>query len=173
MGDQQGGHLWFVHAKAHAVASHPGLRHFEERVADAVLVADAHFVVGQAVHGEVLAELAMSEVVAVQVPLPVPVGVHLVHQHCPVRTAVTGKVALAVAVDVQFPDHPRARDRLLPHARMRHPALPGNIPGHPDIHGDERGHRCISLVERTAPTGATLIRRLSMVSQDTCRTAMR
>lgn len=172
MGDQQGGHLRFVHAKAYAVASHPGLRYFEQRIADAVLVADAHFIVGQAVHGEVLTELAMSEILAVQVLLPVPIGVHLVHQHCPVRPAVTGKVSLAVSVDVQFPDHPRARDRLLPHTRMRHSALPGNIPGHPDIHRDERGHRCISLVERTTPTDATLIRRLSMVSQDTSLNAV-
>src|SRR3546814_4518242 len=39
------------------------LGHFEQSAADAVAVANAHLLVGQAVDGEVLPELAMGEIV--------------------------------------------------------------------------------------------------------------
>src|SRR5205814_2089043 len=62
--DQQSRHPGLVHPQAHPVTGHPRLGDLEQRTADAVPVADAHLLVGQPFDGEVLAELAVLEVVA-------------------------------------------------------------------------------------------------------------
>jgi len=64
MGDQQRGDLRVVHPDADPVAGDAGLGDLEHRAADAVLVADAHLIVGQAGDREVLPELAVAEVIA-------------------------------------------------------------------------------------------------------------
>src|SRR5260370_41605868 len=74
---------------------------------DPVPVTDAHLVICQAAHGEVLPELAIGEVGAAQLLLPVPVGLDLVHEHRPVLPAVAGQIALPIPVDVQPPHQPR------------------------------------------------------------------
>ena len=61
VGDEQGRHPGLVHPDADAVARHTRLRHLEQRAPDSVAVPDAHLVIGQAVDGEVLAELAESK----------------------------------------------------------------------------------------------------------------
>src|ERR1700753_3883705 len=96
------------------VAGDPRLGDLELRLADPVAVPDADLVVGQAVHGEVLAELAEGEVVPLQIALPVVVGLDLVDEHRAHLTAVPAPVPLAVTIDVQPPDHPRPRYRPLP-----------------------------------------------------------
>ena len=63
--NQQRGHPRVVHPDAHPVAGDPRLRHFEQRFTDPVPVADAHLIIWQAVHSEVLAKLAVGEVIAV------------------------------------------------------------------------------------------------------------
>ena len=70
MRDEQGCHPRLVHADAHAVAGDARLRHLEQGAADPVAIADAHLLVGQAVDGEVLAELAIGEVVSTELALP-------------------------------------------------------------------------------------------------------
>jgi hypothetical protein len=61
MRHEQRGHPGLVHADADPVAGDARLRHLEERSADAMLVANTHLVVGQAIDREVLAELPKSE----------------------------------------------------------------------------------------------------------------
>jgi len=64
MGHQRRRHRRLVHADANAVTGDARLRDFEQRSADAVAVADADLVVGETLDGEVLADLALGEVVA-------------------------------------------------------------------------------------------------------------
>ena len=61
VGDEQRRHGGLVHADADAVTGDARLGDLEQRVADPVAVADADLVVGQALDGEVLAELAGGE----------------------------------------------------------------------------------------------------------------
>src|SRR5207244_2298307 len=105
---QQCGQLWLAQPQADPVAGDPRLSDFELGIADAIPVADAYLVIWQAGDGEVLAELAIAEVVPAEVLLPVPVGLDLVNQDGPLLAAMPLQVALAVTVDVQVPRHPRS-----------------------------------------------------------------
>ena len=69
MRHEQRRHLRLVHPDADPVAGDARLRHLEQRASDPVMVADAHLCVGQAVDREILAELAVSEVVAAEAEL--------------------------------------------------------------------------------------------------------
>src|SRR5215475_655695 len=95
---------------------------------------------GQPVDGQVLPELAVTEVIPAQVPLPVPVGLDLVDQHRPLLPAVAVPVALPVAVDVEPPDHHRAVHRVLPYAGEDGLAPPRNVLGHPHVHRQQGRH---------------------------------
>ncbi|GAA1205107.1 hypothetical protein GCM10009608_46690 [Pseudonocardia alaniniphila] len=66
--------------------------------ADPVPLSDTHLVVGQAVDGEVLAELAEAEIGWSEVLLPVLIGLDPVDQHGPLLAAVTVGVAGGGAV---------------------------------------------------------------------------
>jgi len=77
------------------------VRILELRLADPVPVTDAHLVIGQAGNGEVLPELAVAEIVAIEKLLPVPIGLDLVHEDGTLLTSVPGQIALAVAVQIQ------------------------------------------------------------------------
>ncbi len=105
VGDQEGGHPWFVHPDAHAEAGHAWLADFEDCLPDLVAVADAYLVVGEAFDREGLAELPVGEVIASEQLFPVPVGLDLVHEDGAVIAAVRGAICLVIAVDVtsQFP----------------------------------------------------------------------
>lgn len=140
MAHQQRGQLGFAEAHADAVAGDARLGDLELGLADAVPVTDADLVVEQAVHGEVLAEPAVAEVVPAEVPLPVPVRLDLVDEYGPLLTAVARGVALAVAVDVEPADHGRADHRVLPHTGVDGLALPWNVLRHTDIHRQQGGH---------------------------------
>ena len=61
------------------------------------MVADANLVVGKALNGEVLAELAADEVIAAEFLLPVPIRREVVDVDRPVLTAVRGEVGVGVA----------------------------------------------------------------------------
>jgi hypothetical protein len=143
VGDRQRGQLRLAETQADAVAGDPGLGDLELGVADAVPVADADLLVGQAVDREVLAELAVAEVVGPEVLLPVPVGLDLVDQHGPLLAAVALRVALAVAVDVEPPDHRPARHRVLPYPRVDGLVLPGHVFRQADVHRQQ--HRDLSV----------------------------
>src|SRR5262249_44760190 len=105
MADQQRGHLGFAKPQADAVAGDPRLSDFELGRADPVPVADAHLVVRQAVDGQVLPELAVTEVVPAEMTLPVPIRPDLIDQHGSLLAAVPVQVALTVTVDVEPTDH--------------------------------------------------------------------
>src|SRR5262245_50415127 len=78
--DEQGRDARIVHADADAVAGDPRLCDLEERGADSVAVADTDLVVAQPVDREVLAELAVHEVVPYELALPVEVRLELVDE---------------------------------------------------------------------------------------------
>src|SRR5262249_32706539 len=101
---QQGGHTRLVHSDSNPVAGHARLRHFEQRAANPITVADADLVVRQSLHREVLAELSKHEVVSPELPFPIAIGIDLVDENGPVLATVTLQISLAVAVDVQPPD---------------------------------------------------------------------
>ncbi len=123
-------------AKAHPdpVTRDPGLGHLELRLTDAVPVTDTHLVVGQSIGGEVFPELAVAEVVAPEMLLPVLVGLRLVDEHGPHLAAVPRQVALAVTVDVEPVNHHRTVHGVLPGTGMDGVALPGDITGQANIH---------------------------------------
>ena len=138
---EQRRHARLIHADADPVAGHARLRHLEDRFADAIPVADAHLVVGQALDGEVLAELPEGEVAPAKLVLPVAVGSDLVDEHGTLLAAVAGQVALSVAVDVEAPHHPPPRDGRLPDGRVDGPAVPGDVAREADVHGEQARHR--------------------------------
>jgi Aldo/keto reductase family len=61
---QQGGHTRLVHSDSNPVARHSGLRHFEQCAANPITVTNAHLIVRQSLHREVLAELSKHEVLS-------------------------------------------------------------------------------------------------------------
>jgi hypothetical protein len=61
-------------------------------------VADAHGIVGQSFHREVLAELSVDEVDPRQLLLPIAIRFDLVDEDGALLTAVPGQVALTVSV---------------------------------------------------------------------------
>ena len=141
MRDQQGGHLRLVHPQADPVAGDPRLAHLEQRGADAVAVADPDLVIGESFDGEVLAELPVAEIVAVQERLPVAIGLQLVEEDRTVHAAMPGQVALSVAVDVEATDHPPFRDGVLPDPGADRPSLPLHVSWHTDIDRHEPAGR--------------------------------
>src|SRR5262245_58561388 len=108
---QQGGHARLVHSDSNPVARHARLRHFEQRAADTITVANADLIVRQPLHREVLAELSKHEVVSPELPFPIAIGIDLIDEDGPMLTTVTLQISLAVAVDVQPPDFAAAADR--------------------------------------------------------------
>ena len=138
--DQQRREPGLAQPQTHPVARDPRLGDLEFGRPDAVPVTDAHVGVGQPVDGQVLAEVAVAEVVAAEMALPVPVGVDLVDQHRPLLAAVAGQVALPVAVDIQPADHGRAVYRLLPYAGIDRLALPRDVARQADVHRQQHRH---------------------------------
>ncbi len=143
VGDQQRRDPGVAHADAHPVAGDARLGHLELGRADPEPVTDAHLVVRQAVHREVLPELAVDEVVAAELGLPVPVRVDLVDEHGPVLPAVAGQVTLPVAVDVQSAHGHRAVDRLLPDRGADRAAAPFDVLRHADVDGEQPAYRAV------------------------------
>ena len=133
MGDEQRRHPGLAHPDSDPEAGHARLGDLEDRFTDPVAVADADLVVGESLHGEVLAELAVAEVVSLQLLLPVAIRLDLVDEHGAVLASVCGSVGLVVAVDVDPPDHPWTVDGLLPDRRADGLALPGDVSGSPDV----------------------------------------
>ena len=109
--DEHRGDARVVHADPDAVAGDPGLRDLEDGIADLVAIADAHLVIGESFHGEVLAELAVHEVVSSELALPVPIGVDLVNEHCALLPAVPGEIALTITLDVELLGRGEGRPR--------------------------------------------------------------
>src|SRR5580698_7728774 len=98
MRDQERSHLRIVHPYTDSIACDARLRHFKERAADPVTISDADLVIGKTIDGQVLPELAILEVVTLEVCLPVTIGVELINHHSTVLSAVACEIALTVSV---------------------------------------------------------------------------
>ena len=120
--DEHRGDARVVHPDPDAVARDAGLRDLEDGVADPVAIADAHLVIGESVHGEVLAELAVDEVVSSELAFPVPVRVDLVNEHRALLPAVPGEIALTIALDVERSDAAGADHGILEDAGENRPS---------------------------------------------------
>ncbi len=153
---EQAWHLRVGHADADSITSDPRLGYFEQRATYLITVADADLVVGKAIHGQVFTELTVLEVVALQLFLPVTVGVELVDHHGPVLPAVACEVSLAVSVQIQAPRHHPARDGFLPDAGVHQLALPFDVTWKTDIDRDYRIHAI-------SPIGKSMI---SMIARE-------
>ena len=144
MGNEQRGHLRVIHPYADAIASNPGLSHFEECASDPVAISDADLTIGEPIDSEVLAELAILKVLPLQVLLPVAIRVELIHHQGAVLPAVSCEVPLAIAIEIETSRHHLARDRSFKNSGAHHLALPRDIARQPDIHGDELIHFALS-----------------------------
>jgi hypothetical protein len=132
--NEQRGHPWLVHADPDAVAGHARLCHLEDRSPDAIPVTDAHLVIGQALDGEVLAELSKREATSAKFLLPEPVRGDLVDEYRPLLAPVASQVALPVAVDVEPPHHAPASHGRLPDRRVNGPAVPRDVARKAHVH---------------------------------------
>ncbi len=144
-GHEQRWHRRLLHADAHPEARDAWLGDLEERLADPVAVAYADLVVGEPLDGEVLAELAVAEVVSAELALPVAVGLDLVDEHGAVLAAVSRAVSLVVAVDVDPPDHARPLDGVLPDGRADGLPLPGDLARQSDVDREQLSHDCVHV----------------------------
>ena len=131
---KQGWHARLVHANADAVAGYARLRHFEERITNAVSVADADLVISKPFNGEVLSELAETEIIAAQEALPVVVGVHLINKDGALLPTVTGEIPLPVAINIELAHHPPLVHRKFPHRGSDSPTVPCHVPWNTDVH---------------------------------------
>ena len=156
--DQQRGHPWLAHPDSDAVTGDPRLADLEQRRTDAVTVTDADLVVREPLHGEILAELPVGEIVAAEELLPVAVRVDLVDEHRAVDAAVPLKVALAVAVDVEAANHPATVNGVLPDPGVNDPAFPFDVAGDADVHREQPASRSerhhLPALGRIAPLSA-------------------
>src|SRR6516164_3933723 len=137
---QQGGHAWLVHPESNSVTGHARLRHFEQRAANPITVADADLIVRQAVHREVLAELSKHEILSPELPFPITVGIDLIDENGPVLATVTLQISLAVALDVQLPHLTATADRVLPNGRAHGLPFPWDFAWQTDVHREQLRH---------------------------------
>src|SRR5262249_12089070 len=129
----------------------------------------ADLVVREPVDREVLAEVAVHEVVTTELLLPVAGGVQLIDQHRALLSAVAGEVALPGAVAVQPPPHAARCGPTPPPPRRRRPPAPGHVLRQSDAHRHQcrrpstpqpvayhaGGARTTRRTERGATTGRT------------------
>ena len=142
-------HFRLVEPKTNTKAGDPWLGDLEFGVPDAVAVADTHFGVGEAGNGEVLPEVARSQIVAIQIGLPEVVRLGLIHHDCALFPAVAAQVTLAVTVDVEPAHHDRALDGGLPNPGVDGFIAPLHVLGHAHIDRNKGAH-CVSLGAKTS-----------------------
>ena len=127
-------HTRLVHTDADAVARYAGLRYFKFSITDAISIADAHLVIRQSLDGEVFSELAESEIVATQKALPVMVRIHLVDKYGAVLPAVTRKIGLRIALDIELAHHSSSINWGFPDRRPDRFAVPYHVARKADIY---------------------------------------
>ena len=127
MRNEQRGHLRIAHPYADAIASDPRLRHFEQRVANSIAIANADFVIGEAIDGQVFSKLTVLEVLPIKVVFPVSVGFELIHHHRPVLSTMSSEVPLSVSIDIEAARHHPSGHRPLPDSGVNYPALPLDV----------------------------------------------
>jgi len=95
---QQCRHQWLAQSNGDAIAGNARLSNLKQRVADPITVTDAHRIVGQSFDGEVLAELSVDEVGALQLLLPMAIRFNLVDEDRPLFASMSAQVALTVSL---------------------------------------------------------------------------
>ena len=166
--DEHRGDARVVHPEPDAVARDPGLRDLEDGSADPIAVADAHRVVGESVHGEVLAELSVDEVVSAELTFPVPVRVGLVDEHCALFAAVPGEIALAVTVDVELSDAPRADHGILEDAGEDRPSSPVHVLRQADVDRHKPAGDLVRFAVRRQAFGPSIATSSATISAAGC-----
>ena len=131
---QQCRHRRVVHPYADAIAGDSRLRHFKQRAADPVAIADADLIISKALDCQILAELTILEVVTLEVHLPVTIGVELIDHHSTVLSTVARDVALTITVEIETACHHPACYGPLPDGGVDHFALPFDIGWKTDVH---------------------------------------
>jgi hypothetical protein len=134
MRDQQRGHLWTVHPYADAIAGDARLRHFKQCATNPVAISNADLVIGKAIDGKVLSELAILEVVPLKLLLPIAIGVELINQHSTMLSPMACKIALTITVKIETSRHHPACYGSLPDSGADHFALPFHIGRNADIY---------------------------------------
>src|SRR5579871_4217606 len=134
MRDQECGHLRIVHPYTDAIAGDARLRYLKQRAADPEAISDADLVIGKAIDGEVLAELAILEVVTLELRLPISIGLELIDQHSTMLSPVACKIALTITVKIETARHHPASYGSLPDGSVHHFALPFDIGRNADIY---------------------------------------
>jgi hypothetical protein len=117
------------------------LRHFEQGIADPVMIADAHFSVRQSLDCKILSELAIGKVVSTELVFPITIRLDLVDKDSPVLAAMPRQISLAVAIDVEPSCHPSALDRRLPDGGVNDFALPLDVARQTHIDREQMRHR--------------------------------
>ncbi len=102
---EQRWHTRFIHANADAIARHARLRYFKYRTPDAVSIANADLAIEKSLHREILSKLAEDEVFPPEKAFPVVIGVHLINKNRALLSAMTGEIALPIAVDIELAHH--------------------------------------------------------------------
>ena len=131
---QQRRHARLVHADADAIAGDARLGDLEQRAADPIAVADRHDLVGQSFDREVLAELPVDEVGPLQLLLPMAIRFDLVDEDRALLPAVSGAIALTVAVEIQPADATAAAHGILPDPGVHRAPLPLEVAWKSDVH---------------------------------------
>ena len=88
MSHEQRCHERLIHADANSVARNPWLGHFQQDGPDLIAVADAYFVIRQAIDSQVLTKLPIGWKLSVEVVLPVTIRIGLIHHYRAVFAAV-------------------------------------------------------------------------------------
>jgi hypothetical protein len=141
-------HARLLQPHADLEAGHPRLRDFEHRRADPIAVADADLIVGHALDGEVLAEVARRQIDAAEEPRPVLVRGPVIDVDGAMLTTVADEIGLAVAVHIEARDAtPAGHGRLEDRAAHR-PAAPLDVPRQTDVDGDEPHDYCVARESR-------------------------
>src|SRR5271169_3128842 len=131
---EQRWHTRLVHADADAVARHAWLRYFKFSTTDAVLIADAHFVIRKSLNGEVFSKLPVDEVITSEKTFPVVIGVHLINKNGAVLPSVTGEIGLRVTIDIELAHHSPSRNRRFPDCGSDSLAVPCHVARKADIY---------------------------------------
>src|ERR1700742_533610 len=105
MRNQERGYLRIVHSYTDAIAGDTRLCHFKQRAAEPVTISDAGLVIGKTIDCQVLADLAILEVVTLEVCLPVAIGVELIDHHRTMLSTVACEIALPITVKIEAARH--------------------------------------------------------------------
>ena len=131
---EQGWHARFIHADADAVARYARLCYFKYRVTNAVSIADADLVIRKSLNREVFSELAEDKVIASEKALPVVIGVHLINKNGALLPAMTGEIALRVAIDIELAHHSPSLNWRFPDGGSDSLAVPCHVARKTDIY---------------------------------------